>query len=240
MKHLFIVLSCILILVSCAKKGSPSGGKKDRTPPVMVSSSPENLSTNFNGTKIEIEFDEYIKLKDLSKQLIISPPLKTQPIISPQGNASKVLSIEILDTLAPNTTYTINFGKSIEDNNEGNPYKYFKYVFSTGDYIDSLTLSGSVRDALNKTSDDFVSVMLYEIDSTFSDSVIYKEKPQYITNTLDSTNQFTLENLKKGTYFLVALKEKTENYMFNQQSDKIGFIKDYVTIPSEEEYETCR
>ena len=229
---LFIILVLGITIVGCAKKGTPSGGPKDIDPPVMLSASPDNYSVNFDGDEIKILFNEYIKLKDLNKQLIVSPPLKTRPLITPQGGASKYLKIKIYDTLQPNTTYSFSFGKSIVDNNEGNPYPYFKYVFSTGKTIDSLTFSGSIRDAVAKTADSFVSVLLYEIDSTFTDSIIYKQPPTYITNTLDSTTTFKFENLKEGKYFLAALKEETENYIFNQKTDKIGFIKDVVTIPS--------
>lgn len=234
---LFIIIILGVTIASCAKKGNPSGGPKDTEPPVMLSAIPENYSVNFKGDEIKILFNEYIKLNDLNKQLIISPPLKTRPLITPQGGASKYVKIKIYDTLLPNTTYSFNFGKSIVDNNESNPYPYFKYVFSTGKTIDSLSLSGSIRDAVAKTADSFVSVVLYEVDSTYTDSIIYKQTPTYITNTLDSTTTFQLENLKAGKYLLAALKEETENYIFNQNTDKIGFKKEFVTIPNTENHE---
>jgi uncharacterized protein (DUF2141 family) len=233
-KILVIILVISAIIYSCAKKGRPSGGPKDIIPPVMIKSIPENYSINFTGQEIEIYFNEYVKLKDLSKQLIISPPLKNRPLISPQGGASKVVKIKIFDTLIPNTTYSFNFGKSIVDNNEGNPFSFFKYVFSTGSNIDSLKFNGSIRDAISQTADDFVSVMLYEVDTTFTDSIIYKETPRYITNTLDSTTNFNFENLKAGKYLLTALKEDTDNYLFNQKTDKIAFNNEFITIPSDE------
>jgi len=238
MKKVLVIISVICITVlSCAKKGRPSGGEKDVAPPVMLNATPENYSTNFIGQEIKIYFNEYVKLKDLTKQLIISPPLKTPPLITPQGGASKYVKIKIYDTLQPNTTYSFNFGKSIVDNNESNPYSYFKYVFSTGESIDSLELNGSIRDAIAKTADDFVSVMLYEIDSTFTDSVVYNKTPRYITNTLDSTTSFKFENLKAGKYLLTALKEESDNYMFNQKTDKIAFKKEFITIPNEDTHE---
>ena len=127
----------VLVLVSCAKRGSITGGDKDTIAPVLKASFPKNLTTNFNGKEIKLVFDEYVKLKNVNKQLIVSPPMKNQPDILPY-NASKVITIKIKDTLKPNTTYSFNFGQSIEDNNEANPYSQFKYVFSTGTYIDSL------------------------------------------------------------------------------------------------------
>ena len=122
------------------------------------------------------------------------------------------MSIKILDTLKPNTTYAINFGTSIVDNNEGNPLSYFRYVFSTGNVIDSLSLKGYVKNALERKTDDFVSVMLYEIDSTYTDSLVFKSKPRYVTNTLDSVTEFNIQNIKAGTYQLIALKERKSKF----------------------------
>ena len=219
-------------MTSCAKRGSITGGLKDTLAPVLKMSFPKNFSTNFKGTEIKLTFDEFIKLKDLKKQLIISPPLKNEPMILPTS-VSKFITIKINDTLQPDTTYSFNFGQSIEDNNEGNPYSQFKYVFSTGAYIDSLTLSGSVKDAYDKEVESFVSVMLYDVNDTFKDSVVYNENPRYVTNTLDSLKTFKLENLKVGKYLLVAMKDYNSNNKFNPKKDKIGFRKQFVTIPTD-------
>lgn len=221
--------------MDCAKKGTPDGGQRDTIPPVIVRSSPENYSINFTGSEIEIRFDEYIKLKDISKELIISPPMKFSPIITPLST-SKILKIKILDTLRPNTTYSFNFGNSIVDNNEGNQFEYFKYVFSTGSYIDSLKLSGKVRDAQLITPEIPTTVMLYEVNETFNDSVVYLEKPTYITTTKDSTGTFELTNLKEGTYKLMALKETSNDYTFQPKSDKIGFLNENITLPTDTTY----
>lgn len=234
-RHIFTFLIVTFFLSSCAKRASISGGTKDTIAPVMKQSFPPNYSTNFNGKEIKIVFDEYIKLKNLNKQLIVSPPMQRQPIITPT-TASKTLTIKILDTLKPNTTYSFNFGKSIEDNNEGNPYQQFKYVFSTGNIIDSLKLRGRVLDAYNKDVESFVSVMLYEYDEHFTDSLIYKERPRYITNTLDSIKIFELENLKAGKYKLIALKDKSSNNKYDPKVDKIGFLSSAVTIPTDSLY----
>lgn len=223
-------------MVSCAKRGSITGGLKDTLAPVLLSSVPKNFSTEFKGNTIKLTFDEYVKIKNANKQLIISPPMKHEPLINPT-TASKYITIKINDTLQPNTTYSFNFGQSITDNNEGNPYNQFKYIFSTGSYIDSLALGGKIKDAHDKQSDSFVSVMLYEINDTYKDSVVYKENPRYITNTLDSLKTFRLENLKAGKYLLVALKDKGNNNKFNPKDDKIGFIKHPITIPNDTIYE---
>lgn len=223
-------------MISCAKRGSITGGLKDTLAPILKSSSPKNFSTDFKADEIILTFDEYVKLKNANKQLIISPPMKNPPVITPT-NASKFINIKILDTLKPNTTYSLNFGQSIADNNEGNPYNQFKYVFSTGTYIDSLALNGKIKDSYDKTVDNFVTVMLYEVNDKFKDSVIYKENPRYITNTLDSLTTFRLENLKAGKYLLVALKDKGNNNKFNPKDDKIGFFKQPITIPNDTIFE---
>jgi uncharacterized protein (DUF2141 family) len=226
-----------LVISNCANRGTPSGGEKDITPPVIIKSEPENHSINFKAREIKIYFDEYIKVKDLQKQLIISPPMDPEPEITPLGSASKYITIKITDTLMANTTYAFNFGESIIDNNESNPYPYYRYVFSTGDYIDSLNVNGYITDALNRKPDEYVSVFLYEKDSAFTDSIIYKEKPKYITNTLDSTTTFKLENLKAGNYLMIALKDENSNYTFQQKTDKIGFLKEIITVPTDSVYE---
>ncbi len=230
----FILATFIgLIFINCANRGNPDGGPKDETPPVIVKAEPDNYSTNFKGKEIKIYFDEYVKMKDLTKQLIISPPMTTQPEITPIGSASKYITIKINDTLQPNTTYAFNFGNSITDNNEGNPYPYYRYVFSTGDYIDSLTVKGKVVDALKRKPETFVSVALYEVDSTFNDSVVYKKSPKYITNTLDSVTTFSIENIKAGKYMLVALKDNNGDNKFQQKTDQIAFHDSFIEVPTD-------
>ncbi|WP_298419324.1 Ig-like domain-containing protein [uncultured Kordia sp.] len=241
MKHrlLFFSIAALLFLslINCAKRGVPSGGDPDTEPPKMVKSQPEEFTTNFDQKRIRIYFNEYIKVKDIRKQLIISPPIKEGGYtVYPQSGASKYIDIQITDTLQKNTTYSFNFGQSIVDNNEENPYEYFKYVFSTGDYIDSLEVGGAIKDALDKNPETFVSVMLYEIDSTYNDSTIYKKVPTYITNTLDSVSDFKLSNLRAGTYKLVAMKDVANNYLFNPKTDKIGYVEEEVTVPTDSLY----
>lgn len=229
-RFLFFIMA--LAMVGCAKRGSITGGQKDTIAPVLRSSSPENYSTNFNVKEIRITFDEYVKIKDVNKQLIVSPPMELAPLVTPT-NASKYINIRIKDTLQPNTTYSFNFGNSIRDNNEGNVYQQFKYVFSTGSYIDSLKVTGTIKDAIAKDVVNFVSVMLYEVNEKYTDSTIYNEKPRYITNTLDSLKTFSLENLKEGKYMLVALKDYNNNFKFNPNQDKIAFRKQPITIPTD-------
>ena len=235
-KTLLIYIILTLVLASCAKRGSITGGMKDTIAPVLKMSFPKNFSTNFKGNEIKLEFDEYIKLKNLNKQLIISPPMKQEPLILPT-TASKFMTIKIIDTLQANTTYSFNFGQSIADNNEGNTFNQFKYVFSTGDYIDSLSIEGKIKSAVDKVVESFVSVMLYEVNDSFKDSIVYKETPRYITNTLDSLKTFRLENLKAGKYLLVAMKDQNSNNKYNPKTDKIGFYKEFITVPSSTIYD---
>lgn len=238
-KTLYYVSALLFILftlVNCAKRGGgPTGGAMDSIPPAFVKATPPNYTTNFDKDEIRIYFDEYIKLKDYQKQLIISPPLKNS-IISPQGSASKYIKISITDTLVPNTTYVFNFGQSIQDNNENNPFSSFKYVMSTGAYIDSLTVRGSIVDELSDKPDNFVSVMLYAVDSTLSDSIVYKDPPRYVTNTLDSLTTFEIGNIKDGEYMLIAMKDEDANYTFQPKKDKIAFLKEFITIPTDSSY----
>ncbi len=232
---LFLIFS-VVALIQCGRRGNPTGGPKDLDPPKLVKADPENMTLNFKAKKIRLYFDEYIKLEDIQNQLIISPPLKYTPQITPQGGANKFIEITIKDTLKPNTTYTFNFGQSIVDNNEGNPASFLTYVFSTGDYIDSLTVSGVVKDAFERKVDNFISILLYEIDSTYNDSTLYRRPPNYITNTLDSAVLFTLKNLKEGKYAIFGLKDAAKNNLFDQNADKIAFLRDTVTLPTDSTY----
>jgi len=234
MKFPLLLLLSAWIIISCAKRGSITGGFKDTLGPVLRESVPANYKTNFTGNEIKLNFDEYVKLKDINKQLIVSPPMNTAPVITPTS-ASKFISIKLKDTLQPNTTYSLNFGQSIQDNNEGNVYPQFKYVFSTGTYIDSLSISGTIADALENKSDNFVTVMLYEINEKYNDSTIYKEKPRYVTNTLDSATIFKIENIKAGKYQLIALKDINNNFIYNPGKDKIAFHKEPIIIGTENE-----
>lgn len=236
MKGRFLYLIFLFLLslsfIDCAKRGRVEGGVRDTIPPVIVRSVPENYTTNFKGNEIRIYFDEYIKMKDLQKQLIISPPLDNQPIIYP-FSTSKYVKIVFSDTLKENTTYTINFGNSIVDNNEENPYPFYKYVFSTGSYIDSLKVSGTISDALLLLPDENITVMLYEVDEAYNDSVIYQKKPLYISNNRANVKEFSIENIKAGNYQLIALSDKSNNYLFDPKTDKIAYTKEHITVPTD-------
>ena len=231
MKNLVYILFSLIILFGCAKRGTPTGGPKDSIPPVLVNASPKLNSTNFDSEEIRLTFDEWIKLDKVQDQLIISPPLeKSSYEIKPLSGVTKKVFLKFLDSLAPETTYTINFGNSIKDNNENNPLTFFSYTFSTGETIDSLYVRGNTKDAFSQESDEFISLQLYRVDSLFKDSIIFQDKPTYISNTLDSTN-YKFQNLKEGKYLLIALKDVDNNYFFDPYYDKIGFIDSLITLP---------
>jgi uncharacterized protein (DUF2141 family) len=229
----FYSLLMLSILVQCAKPGSPTGGPKDSIPPRLINASPKLNTVQFDKSEIRLTFDEYISLKDLSKQLIVSPPLEREKYtVYPQTGAAKKVTIILKDSLLEETTYTFNFGESIVDFNESNPLPYFTYVFSTGSEIDSLTLKGRVFDAFEKDTERFISLQLYPIDSSYTDSTIYTKKPFYVTNTLD-TLLFEFKNLKAGKYKLIAIQDVGSNYLFDQSTDKIGFLSAPITLPTD-------
>ena len=227
----FLYIILFFSLINCAKKASPTGGPKDTIPPVLISASPKLNTTFFDKEEVKFVFNEYVQLDDIDKQLIISPPLKIGGYkLHPTISASKKITLSILDTLLENTTYTFNFGEGIKDYNEGNKMSFFSYTISTGAEIDSLNLKGLIKDAIKIEPDDFISLQLYPIDSSFNDSAIYRKKPFYVTSTLDST-VFEFKNLKAGKYELIALKDFSNNYYFDQNVDQIGFLNTPITLP---------
>ena len=233
MRNLIYTVLSIVVISGCAKRGSPTGGPVDSIPPVLVNASPKINSINFDSEEIKLTFDEFIKLDEVTDQLIISPPLeKTSYEVKPLSGATKKVFLKFLDSLKSETTYTINFGNSIIDNNEGNPLTFFNYTFSTGDDIDSLYIRGNISDAYNLETDDYVSIHLYRIDSIFNDSIIFNNRPTYISNSLDSTS-YQFQNLKEGKYLIIALKDIDNNYFFDPFYDKIGFIDSLITLPKD-------
>ncbi|MDQ7947265.1 MAG: Ig-like domain-containing protein [Pedobacter sp.] len=202
---------------------TPEGGPRDTTPPKVVKSEPKNLSTNFKSDKIVIDFDEYIKLTNEFKEFTISPEQEKPPILKAK---LKRLEITLQDSLEKNTTYTLNFGKAVTDINEGNAIKNFSYVFSTGPRIDSLSIAGSVKNALTLQPEIDAIVLAIPLAR---DSIFGKRKPSIYTVT-DSSGNFKLNNLKKDQYKIYALKEKSGDKIYQQFNDEVGFIKDPITL----------
>lgn len=213
----------ILVFFSCAQIVSPTGGKKDTVPPRVVKYLPDSAATNFNAKNVSIFFDEYIQVNDLQKQLIISPPMKIQPEIKVKG---KTLLIELKDTLKDNTTYTFNFGNSIQDYSEGNAKQNFQYVFSTGSVLDTLKFSGTVKNAIDLKADKEVWVMLYD---AFDDSVPYKKSPSYVGFT-NADGTFSINNIRSGTYKAFALKEANNTLVYDSPEESIAFSDTLIKI----------
>jgi len=221
----------IILITSCARRSSPSGGEKDSIPPILISSNPKINSVNFDSDEIRLTFDEWVKLEKIDQQLVISPPLeKKQYEIKPLNGITKKIFVNFLDSLAENTTYTFNFGNSIVDNNEGNKMNFFSYTFSTGPTLDSLYLKGNVQDAFNFETEEYLSLQLYRIDSTYNDSIIFNNQPTYLANTLDST-AYRFNNLREGRYILIALKDIADDYIFDPLYDKIAYYDSIVLLP---------
>ena len=231
--NILLLGGLLLSTIQCAKRASPTGGPRDTIAPVLVNASPKMNTVFFDKEEFVLNFNKYITLKDLSKQLIVSPPLNSsQYKVYPVTGASKKVTLKLLDTLMDNTTYTFNFGESITDFNESNPSSYLTYTLSTGATIDSLYIKGRITDAFERETERFISLQLYPIDSTFSDSVIYNQKPLYVTSTLDTTI-YRFQNLKAGKYSIIALEDKSGNYFFDQNMDKIGFTENIIELPQD-------
>ena len=225
--RIFYFLVPALLLAACARPVAPEGGPKDSQPPrVDTLRSSRNLSTRFNPRKIDLTFDEWVVLKDAANQVLVSPPLQKRPDVSLKGHTVSV-KFDKDEVLHPNTTYTINFGTAVQDLHENNPAKDLRFVFSTGDFIDSLTVSGRVTDAYTGDLADNVAVMLYE---NLADSAVQKELPYYFAYA-DKAGQFVIQNVKAGTFRCVAV-EMADNYKlkWNPASERIGFPDTLITL----------
>lgn len=224
---LLIVVSALAFIFSetgCASIVPPSGGPRDTLPPIIVSVNPPNETKNFNEKQIKIDFDEYIELEDAYKNLIISPLPKVMPEVT---RKLKTVTVKIKDTLEENTTYVYNFARVIKDLNEGNRGKDLLYVVSTGNYFDSLQLSGNVKMAKTGKADSTLTVMLY---NDLDDSAVVKERPRYITR-VDTTGTFFFRYLKPGTYRLYAMKDEGGSYLYNGEQT-FAFADSAVVIGS--------
>lgn len=218
---IFAVVVLSAFFFSCANVGYPSGGEVDKTAPKATAFEPTNETKNFTSNNIVIHFDEYIQLKDVDNQVLISPPFEHKAEIVAKG---KYVSIKIKDTLLPNTTYLFQFKNAIVDNNEGNALPSLDYVFSTGDHLDSLSVKGKVVDGLTLKPDENIAVLLY---SEFTDSAIAKSHPVYMTKT-DKNGVFKFKYLKQGSYKIIALKDDDRSLTYNNASEKMAFSNDTI------------
>ena len=225
-KSLFLPLYILafLLLASCAKMGQPDGGWFDETPPKVIGANPADGAVNVRSKKINIYFDEFIKLDNPSEKVVVSPPQLETPEIK---GAGKRIQVSLVDSLKANTTYTIDFSDAISDNNEGNPMGNYTYSFSTGEVIDTMEVSGYVLEAENLEPIKGILVGLY---SDLADSA-FRKKPMLRVSRTDSRGRFVIKGVAPGSYRIYALQDVDGNYMFNQKSEKIAFTHD-VIVPS--------
>lgn len=224
--HSFIIVLAFVFLIigSCANMKTPLGGPRDSIPPKVLNENPKNLNTNFAADKIEIQLDEYFKLSNQFTEISISPDVEKLPNFKIK---KKILEINFDKPLEKNTTYTINFGNAVVDVNEGNVLKDYNYVFSTGNVIDSLSISGKVTSSLTR---EVLKDAIVFIIPTSRDSIFGKKKANIFAIT-DSAGNFKLKNLHENTYRIYALKEEgTGDKIFNVPTDQIGFIKDSIVL----------
>lgn len=213
----------ILLLASCAQVVTPSGGTKDTEPPKVLKSSPGNYETNFSGNHLTLQFDEYVVVKDAASEIVISPMIGGNPQIKIKGKKVEIK----FDTLPnPKTTYTINLGKSIVDNNEGNVLDSNIFVFSTGNTIDSFIVKGKVFDAEWGKPEKDLFIMLYA-DTT--DSVPLKKRPDYIAKS-NENGEFEIKHIKQGLYRIFALSDLNSNYLFDLPDEIIAFSNNFITF----------
>ena len=226
MTRLFIFFVTMLFLASCAQITALEGGAKDETPPQVdtLRSSPM-AATNYHPKKIKLTFNEWIKLNNVLKNVLVSPPLAKRPKVTLKKR-TVIFEFDKDEVLKENTTYSINFGSAIVDLTEGNAAKGLTYVFSTGDVIDSLSVQGTVVDAFTGKPLDNINVMLYD---NLEDSVVYKEKPYYLAIS-DKSGQFRINNVRAGQFKAFALKDGDFDYKFSQVDEPIGFLPDLVTV----------
>lgn len=221
--YIFIIIAAA-VMYSCANIGNPSGGPIDKTPPIFMRSNPTPNAVNVKDRKIEIFFDEIVTLKDPSTKIIVSPAQTEMPRMSALG---RKVTVELVDSLLPNTTYTIDFSNSIQDNNEGNAIDNFAFAFSTGSVIDSMRVSGYVLDS--RTLEPMQSVVV-GLQSNLVGSAFHKEKLQRVALTNDR-GQFTIRNVSPGSYHIFALKDLDRDYKFGNPTEDIAFL-DSIIVPS--------
>jgi len=227
----FISLVAFILIISislisglgCANIVPPQGGLKDSIPPLLVKVNPADSTVNFTGNRISFSFDEYVQLENFSQNVLVSPIPKVTPTANFRLNN---VTVHLRDTLEPNTTYTINFGESLKDVNEGNIMKGFSYVFSTGPAIDSLSFTGNVILAESGQTDTTLIVMLHK---NAEDSAVVKERPRYVTR-LDGKGRFLFTNLPPGTFYLYALQDDSRSYRYLDNKKLFAFADSAVVV----------
>jgi hypothetical protein len=220
-----IILICVTSGPGCANIVPPAGGFRDSLPPVLIKANPPDSSRNFTGNKINFSFDEYVQVDNFQQNVLVSPIPKSTPPVS-YINRLNTVTVKLKDPLEPNTTYSINFGESIKDVNEGNVMKGFTYVFSTGPTIDSLSFGGNVLLAASGKIDSSLVVILH---TKGEDSVVKKERPRYMTK-LDGRGNFMFHNLPPGTFYVYALKDDTRTLRYMDSTKLFAFADSAIVV----------
>jgi hypothetical protein len=230
-RRIFPIFQCALLILicACAKISAPSGGPKDKLPPVVVKSIPENGTKNFSGKRISVAFNEYVVLEKINDKFLVSPPMKKKPTVMIRG---KSVVVEFEETLKDSTTYTLYFQDAIRDLNEGNIFNNYRFVFSTGSVIDSLSVTGNVYNADNLEVPESAIVLLYR---NLADSVVKKQIPDYISR-VDLTGYFRFDNISPGRYRLYALKDADNSKTYNLRDEEFAFLDSAVVITPEKNY----
>lgn len=213
----------LLVLVACASRVPPTGGDVDKNPPEVIASNPPQNTTNFNGDKIVLEFNEYVELKDGGTGIIISPPMGTPPEVTLKG---KSVTLKFKQKPDENTTYNVTFGKSVTDLTEGNQLVEYPFVFSTGEVLDSFQITGYLVDAYTNQAVKDGLVLLY---TSTEDSLPYTTLPRYFARS-NAAGIYTVRNIKPGTYRILALQDGNSDYKFTLPDEKIAFGNDLTEL----------
>jgi len=225
----FVPIIVFALLLSCARPGNPGGGPRDKEAPLVINTFPENGSANFSTDKFNIYFNEFIELKDIHTHALISPPLFTRPDFIVKG---KSLHVNFKEELKANTTYSVYFGDAIVDITEGNPLSNYTYIFSTGDYVDSLSLQGKVNDAftLEPIADCFIMLYKDDNDTISLDSLPLLVRPYYLSKS-NEKGKFRFNGLGNDKYLLFAILDMNSSLSFDQPNEQIAFI-DSLIVPT--------
>jgi hypothetical protein len=229
MKRLLFLMIVSLFLLriplftGCANIVPPSGGPRDSLPPVLITANPPLNALHFDGKKIVFNFDEYIDMKEIRNNLTVNPVPKIPPTVT---SHLKTVTVVLKDTLQPNTTYSLNFGRAITDINEGNVLKNFSYTFSTGNYLDSIRLSGRVIIAYSGKPDSTLVAILHD---RLYDSAVAKQRPRYVAR-LDSSGNYTFLHVKPGSYALYALKDESGTYEYTSPAQIFAFADSTINL----------
>jgi hypothetical protein len=225
----FLILTFCFLVSACAKVSAPSGGPRDRQPPVALNSIPAYGSLNFKGSKIVIGFDEYVVLDNITDKFMVSPPLKKKPRVYLKG---KNVEVEFFEQLKDSTTYTLYFQDAIKDLNEGNVLQNYQFVFSTGAVIDSLSVTGNVFNSYNLNVPDKALAVMYR---ELADSAVIRHLPEYISR-VDQEGYFRIDNVRPGKYRLYALKDIDNSKNYNLKDEEFAFLSDPIIVSPEKNF----